>query len=536
MKDEGVMMNEEKRFKTFLFLSRVQSLSHYLSPSAFRLALSSLIPHPSSLFTRRRVALLLLAALTSSLLSGCIAARRTPNLERIFADARGRAGKRPIIIIPGLLGSELVNYETGEVVWPSAFRSSDDGLSLPVSPDLAGNRDNLVARKIVNTIKLARLVPEIFIYRDLLDTLNKYGGYTEGDWNNPKADGDHDTFYVFPYDWRRDNVETARDFLQRVETLKRKLNRPDLRFNIVADSMGGLVARYAAMYGEAELPPEGTTPAPTWAGAVHINKIIMFGTPNEGSANAFATTLEGYSITEGLRRRIPLFNKLSREDVFTCPSIFQVMPHNNSVRFLDENLQPLAVDLYDPSTWKRYGWSAVADPDYRERFVAGRIRGDNAPISRGSLENLDAYFAAALLRAKHFHEALDVTTEGDAPVPLFAFGGDCEETLLAPIILRDEKTNSWVTLTSPRAYRTSTGRRISREEATRAMYAPGDGRVTRRSLLAEDLASKRRRSTIFDTGLPIVYATFACDLHGDLQHNKTLQDNALTALVSEAIK
>src|SRR5918998_6706603 len=81
-------------------------------------------------------------------LSGCLgSARRKPNLERIFAEARTRKGKRPLIVIPGVLGSQLVNYETGEVVWPSAFRSSDDGLSLPVSASLPGNKDNLVARK-----------------------------------------------------------------------------------------------------------------------------------------------------------------------------------------------------------------------------------------------------------------------------------------------------------------------------------------------------------------------------------------------------
>jgi hypothetical protein len=528
MKDERGGTNKEGRVLS-LHTSLIASRSSLPVSSHFNVSARCSALH-------HRVALILVVALTSSLLSGCIAARRTPNLERIFAEARGRAGKRPIIVIPGILGSELVNYETGEVVWPAAFRSAADGLSLPVSPALTSNRDNLVARKIVNTIKLARLIPEIYIYHDLLETLRKYGGYTEGDWSNPRSDGDHDTFYVFPYDWRRDNVETAKDFMQRVETLKRKLNRPDLRFNIVADSMGGLVARYAAMYGEADLPREGETPVPTWAGATHINKIIMFGTPNEGSANAFATMLEGYSITEGLRRRIPILNKLSREDVFTCPSIFQLMPHNHSVRFLDENLQPLAVDLYDPATWKRYNWSPVTDPDYRGRFVAGKTRGDNAPFERGSLENLDAYFSAALLRARHFQEALDVVIDTDAPVPLFAFGGDCEETLLAPILIHDDKENRWLTLTSPRAYRTSTGRSISRAEATRAMYAPGDGRVTRRSLLAEDLAGKNRRSPLFDTGLPIVYATFACDLHSDLQHNKTLQDNALTALVSEAIK
>jgi pimeloyl-ACP methyl ester carboxylesterase len=467
-------------------------------------------------------------------LAGC-GARRTPNLQRIFAQARERTGKRPLIIIPGILGSQLVNYETGEEVWPSIFRSSNDGLSLPVSPDLAANHDNLVARKIVDTIHLARLAPEVYIYHELLGALKKYGGYREGDWANPGADGDHDTFYVFPYDWRRDNIETARDLVQRLETLKRKLARPDLRFNIVAHSMGGLVARYAAMYGDADLPVEARA-VPTWAGAAHINKILMFGTPNEGSMNAFAILLEGYSITEGLRRPIRLLNKLSREDALTAPSIFQLLPHRASVRFLDENLKPIAIDLYDPDVWRHYGWSPISDEDFRQHYASGKVMGDYAPFSGGSLEELDAYFATVLRRARRFHEALDAPSDGEAPVAMFVFGGDCEETLVAPVLLRDEKRGRWLTLTHPRDFRTSAGRRVTRSEATLAMYAPGDGRVTRHSLLAEDLAEGHRKNPLFNTGLPIVYAVFACDLHGDLQNNKTLQDNALTSLVSEAIK
>jgi len=485
---------------------------------------------------RLRVALCLLLAL-APVLSGCIGgARRKPNLERIFAEARARTGKRPLIVIPGVLGSQLVNYETGEVVWPSAFRSSDDGLSLPVSANLTANKDNLVARKIIDTARLARLTPEVYVYHELLVSLKNYGGYREGDWSNPGADGDQDTFYVFPYDWRRDNVESARDLIERLETLKRKLNRPDLRFNILAHSMGGLVGRYAAMYGDADLPPDNVQPVPSWAGSVHINRIVMFGTPNEGSADAFSTLIEGYSVTEGLRRRIPLLNKLSREDIFTAPSVFQLLPHRTNTRFLDENLQPVPIDLYDPAVWRSYGWSPVGDPDYRDRYVRGRTRGDNAPFRGGSLEELDAYFAIVLNRARRFHEALDVITD-NPPVQLLAFGGDCEDTLVAPVLLFDQKRQRWTTLTRPRAFTNSAGRRVSLKEATEAMSAPGDGRVARRSLLGEDLTGgKRPGNSLFGTQLPIVYAAFACDLHGEVQNNKTLQDNALTVLVSEVMK
>jgi hypothetical protein len=245
--------------------------------------------------------------------------------------------------------------------------------------------------------------------------------------------------------------------------------------------------------------------------------------------------LEGYSVTEGLRRRIPLLNKLSNEDIFTAPSVFQLLPHRSATHFLDENLQPVELDIYDPAVWRRYGWSPVTDPVYRERFVRGRTRGDNAPFRSGTLEDLDAYFEVVLNRARRFHEALDVITP-DPPVKLFAFGGDCEDTLYAPVIRFDQKKQRWITMTRPREFQTSTGRRVSLKEATAAMSAPGDGRVTRRSLLGLDLADNSPNNSLFGTSLPIVYAVFACDLHGELQNNKTLQDNALTALVNEVMR
>jgi pimeloyl-ACP methyl ester carboxylesterase len=449
--------------------------------------------------------------------SGCISAHRTPDLENIFASARRRTDKRPVIVIPGILGSELINSKTGETVWPSAFRTSND--VLPISPNLEANRDDLVPGKILETVRLARILPEVYVYRDLLEALRRYAGYREGSWENPGADGDRDTYYVFPYDWRRDNVANARELIRRIEQLKQRLQRPDLKFNIIAHSMGGLIARYAAMYGDADLPADDVAIRPTWQGAAHISKIVMIGTPNEGSTDAFATLVDGYSITEGLRRRVPLLNKLTAEDAARTPSVFQLMPHRQAAKFLDENLQPLQIDLYDPEMWKRYGWGAIYSPDLRHHF-------------KGDSEQLDAYLAATLKHARRFHEALDAVESPDAPVVLLAIGGDCEETLSAPVILRDQKQNRWVTLIRPREYRTSSGVKMSKKQVTAAMYAPGDGRVTRSSLLGENLIKSRDRVTGFTLSH---YAVFGCDLHGQLPRNKSLQDNALTAIVGEAI-
>jgi pimeloyl-ACP methyl ester carboxylesterase len=425
-----------------------------------------------------------------------------------------------VIVIPGILGSELINPKTGEKVWPSAFRTSQEGL--PISPDLAANRDDLVPGKIIEVVKLARVLPEVYVYRDLLEALRRYAGYREGDWTNPSVDGYQDTFYVFPYDWRQDNVSNARVLVNRISQLKTKLQRPDLKFNIVAHSMGGLIARYAAMYGDADLPPGDGPIQPTWLGAAHINKIVMIGTPNEGSADAFSTLVEGYSITEGLRRRVPLLNKLTAEDVVRTPSVFQLLPHGNAVKFLDENLQPLTVDLYDPDVWERYGWSAIySSPEFRRRYVESV--GTDGSNGR-SEDELDAYLAATLHRARRFHEALDAVNDSGSPVVLLAIGGDCEETLSSPVVYRDDKKNRWVTLTRPREYRTSSGAKISKQKVIDAMYAPGDGRVTRESLLGENLFKGLSR-----------YAVFGCDLHGELPRNKSLQDNALTAIVNEVL-
>lgn len=483
-----------------------------------------------------RASLLLFITLHSALctlFAGC-GARRAPNLARIFESARERRGKRPLIVIPGILGSQIINRRTGEVVWPSVFRSDVDGLSLPATPDLQANSDALEASKIVDVAKLAKLAPEVYVYHYLLRALTDFGGYREGDWENPPEGGDRDTFYVFAYDWRRDNVESARLLARRVESLKQKLGRPDLRFNVVAHSMGGLVARYAAMYGDRDLAPEGSAPQPTWAGAQFVDKIFMFGTPNAGSMEAFSVLLEGYSVTEGLRRRVRLLNKLSREDVMTAPSIYQLLPHRAQVRLLDENLRPLSLDLYDPEVWRRFKWSAANDPAFREAYARGVVRGQESPTRTGTLAELDAYLEAVLARARRFHEALDAPQPGAdaAPVKLFAFGGDCEETLAAVVVRRDEKSGGWLTLTRPKSLKTPDGRKLTRAEVVHAMYEPGDGRVTRSSLLGLGTTGARA-SALYDTPLPLAYAAFVCDLHSDLQNNRTLQDNALTLLVNE---
>ncbi len=447
-------------------------------------------------------------------------------------------GKPPVIIIPGVTGSELVNSATGKSVWFSIKRDKDDDLRLPMtSPILSANRDGLVPRDIIRTVELP-VLPDVEVYQTLIEAL-KVRGYSEGDWTKPQAT---DVFYVFAYDWRRDNVESARLLVQKMETAKRTLKNRDLKFDILAHSMGGLIARYAAMYGAADLP-KTASPKPTWAGAAHIAKLMMFGTPNEGAMSSFDTLINGYPIVA--ERRLPFVDDLRPEDVISNPSAFQLLPHQNSARFLDEDLGPLKVDIYNIDTWIKYGWGAIADPKFLAKLKdAPQVDHQSAPagkpeaatdtniddrlIAQTTYAQVRAYFVSVLDRTRRFHAALDAVSKS-TPIRIFAYGGNCADTLDAAVIVRDKKKERWLTLVDARDFKRSDGKEVKKNAVKAAIYTLGDGRVTQRSLLAETSVGggPEIRNISFASSF------FACGSHTKLFLAQAIQESFLSALVVE---
>ena len=69
--------------------------------------------------------------------------------------------------------------------------------------------------------------------------------------------------------------------------------RPDLKFDIVAHSMGALLTRYYLRYGTADLPQDGSLPELTWAGAEHIERVVMVAPPNAGAGDALLDLVAG---------------------------------------------------------------------------------------------------------------------------------------------------------------------------------------------------------------------------------------------------
>lgn len=424
---------------------------------------------------------------------------------------KAKKGRLPVVIIPGLIGSELVNKETGDKVWFSLGRAKDDDMRLPISPNLKANKDKLVTGDILRGIQIIRFTPEIEIYKGLIKALEK-DGYKEGKIDDAPADGFQDTFYVFPYDWRRDNVESAHLLLEKLDKIRAKTKRPKLKFNLIGHSMGGLVARYAAMYGKRDLSSRGMRP--DWRGASYINNISMVATPNGGSLSALNSMVNGFSFLGTGKINLPFVRNLSKFDLFTIPSIYQLLPHENTIRVFDGSLQPIKVDIYDPKTWEKYGWLAYTDKDFAKEFTPAEQK------------QAARYFQIVLGRAKLFQKALNARSRGNIPVKMYYLGSDCSPTKDGMIVYFDEKDKKWRTLFEAKEYTKPDGTKATEEELKQVLYSPGDGVVSKRSLVSSLLQTRKEakeKSNIKDL-------TVTCGEHNRLTNEKAIGESLLGVL------
>jgi hypothetical protein len=191
----------------------------------------------------------------------------------------------------------------------------------------------------------------------------------------------------------------------------------DVQFDIVAHSMGGLIARYYLMYGDAELPDEGPLPQPTWAGARYVDRAILVGTPNAGSAGAVHNLVEGADFAFFLPR-------YDAAVLGTMPSLYQLMPRGRHGALVSQgdtsrHLDPLDIDL-----WTRMEWG-LADP--AQDRVLQKLLPDVRDHSARRAIALD-HLAKCLDRARRFTAALDVPATAPEGVELHLFAGDAKDT------------------------------------------------------------------------------------------------------------
>jgi pimeloyl-ACP methyl ester carboxylesterase len=450
-----------------------------------------------------------LAVLCLLALTACAHNPSRPDLKRLYESANLSVPQPPLIIAPGIMGSKLRDRTTHKVVWPGTLWhlavSRYPALALGIDPEtLHSEPGNLEA------FALTDKAAGYHFYDTIVDTMVRFGGFTVTTAGTPVHDPYERHLYLFPYDWRLDNVESARRLSALIDQLRVDYGRPDLKVDIVAHSMGGVIARYLLRFGAEDVLDRDELPPVTMAGESKINRLILLGTPSFGSTNAVQQVIAGAQI---------VLKRIEPETVATLPSIYQLFPNvdrkpligidGRPLRKVPEDANSAERDVFDVTTWRDLQWS-VFDPQ-----VIARVGPERADL-------LQRAFAVYLKRAGRLQRALQ-EPQPDSSVKLVVFGADCDLTAARILVEADN------------------GRMVPRFDPHEIKHPrpgvpydallrePGDGQVGKASLLGRQSFDP----TVVSRGsFPIAFSFFLCSAHSDLPGNINFQDNLLNVLLS----
>ena len=381
-------------------------------------------------------------------LAACGAGSSAPDLQRLYGDATiDQHERRPVIVVPGLMGSRLMDKDTGDLVWGgtefSADPSTPEGaraLALPIGhggEPLDRLFDNVHPDGLLGTASPSAMgvALEFDVYRGLVKTMIT-GGFDFRETREAELARQFNAgSFEFPYDWRRDIVEAARgldDFIKRKREQVREVRAREfgvevgeIKFDIVAHSMGTQVVRYYLMYGGQDLPADGSLPQLTWEGAKNVAHVILVAPPNEGSVTAFENLVNGKEFGTLLEGYPPAL-------LGTFPSAYQLMPRARHAR-VEQAGDAAFAGIFEPGEWRRQHWG-LADPDQIELL---RILMPDAPGDGERVRRALAHQAKLLRRAEQFHRALDRPAPTPSDLDLFLVIGGGYATPARAVIDED---------------------------------------------------------------------------------------------------
>jgi len=467
----------------------------------------------------------MIVGITSGLLlfcfgTGCRSSQSGPDLSTLYNRAAQYHGpeRNPIILIPGILGTKLTHQPTQTTTWGAfsgnfADPETPDGarqvaLPMRVGHPLSALRDSVYPDGALEqvSVRVLGLPFELSAYVDIMQALG-IGGYRDesGALSDVDYGDEHFTCFQFDYDWRRDNVENAqrlhafiqekRKYVQQEYAKRYGLKEYPVTFDLIAHSMGGLLARYYLRYGGTSIEPSGPLPEVTWEGAQYVDRAILVGTPNAGAIDALDQLVHG-------KRTSRFTPSYSPAVLGTMPAIYQLLPRGRHGVLVDARDSTLIDSLYAPVFWERMNWG-LADPD-QDDVLKQLLPGVSSRAERRAIA-LD-HQAKSLRRAKQFAAALDAPVSRPANLDLYLIAGDAEPTLQTMTVDR------------------TTGRLQTQTKTA------GDGTVTRSSALMDERKTGSWNPVLVSP-IDWTHVTFLFASHVEMTRDAAFTDNLLYILL-----
>lgn len=215
-----------------------------------------------------------------------------------------------IVLVPGFMGSQLVDRETGEVVWidfsnipwnPLEWGAWLDGLFEKMQ---FGN-DRLVPGDIVHDVLFLPPLVKQEQYSRLLRTLKSWGYVV-----NPTADvPGQPVVHTFTYDWRQNNRISGKQLGEAVE--RWRALHPDRQVWLMGHSNGGIISRW---YIERE------------GGKEKVSRLILLASPWDGAVKGLYALMNGFDMFLRWGFDPAHIGERTRAALRKFPGIYQLLP------------------------------------------------------------------------------------------------------------------------------------------------------------------------------------------------------------------